>query len=137
MPELVLDADFTYFSWQQFQAIAINFQNPALNTYESKQWHHTWNYRLGAEYTLSEHVQLRAGVLYDPSPSPTYTLLPDIPDADRLNFAFGGTYRWGAFRIDAGFQYIMFFERTGNDPSFPATYNVNAYVLSLAFGFKI
>ena len=30
MPELVLDADFMYTSWQQFQAIAINFQNPAL-----------------------------------------------------------------------------------------------------------
>ena len=31
----------------------------------------------------------------------------------------------------------MFFEQTSNDPVFPATYNVNAYVLSLAFGFKI
>ena len=136
-PELVLDADFTYFSWQQFQAIDIKFQDPSLNEYRPKQWHHTWNYRIGAEYTLSEHVQLRGGVLYDPTPSPTDTLLPDIPDADRLNFCFGGTYRWGAFRIDGGFQYIMFFERTSNDPIFPATYNVNAYVLSLAFGFKI
>ncbi len=101
----------------------INFQNPALNTYESKQWHHTWNYRLGAEYTLSEHFQLRGGLLYDQTPSPTYTLLPDIPDADRLNFALGATYRWGAFRIDAGFQYIMFFERDGQltRPSRPPT----------------
>jgi len=137
MPELVLDADFMYTSWQQFTAIAINFQNPALNTYEPKQWHHTWNYRVGAEYTLNEHVQLRGGLLFDQTPSPTYTLLPDIPDADRLNVALGATYRWGAFRIDGGFQYIFFFGQTSNSPSFPASYSAGAYVLSLTFGFKI
>jgi len=137
MPELVLDVDIMYTSWQQFQAIAINFQTPALNTYEAKQWHHTWNYRIGAEYTLSEHVQLRGGLLFDQTPSPTYTLLPDIPDADRLNVALGATYRWGAFRIDGGFQYIFFFGQTSTDPSFPASYSAGAYVLSLSFGFKI
>src|SRR5262249_44894778 len=97
IPELVLDVDITYFAWQQFQAIDIKFQDPTLNTYEAKLWSHSWNYRIGAEYTLNEHLQLRAGILYDKTPSPTYTLLPDIPDTDRINIGIGGTYRWGAF----------------------------------------
>ena len=136
-PELALDADITYFTWQQFQAIDIRFQNPSLNTYEGKFWSHSWNYRIGAEYTLNEHVQLRLGLLYDKTPSGTYTLLPDVPDADRLNVAIGGTYRWGAFRIDAGYQYIFFFGQTSTNPYFPASYSAGAHVLSLTLGFRI
>ena len=137
IPELALDFDVNYFTWQQFQAIDIRFDNPTLNTYEYKGWSHSWNYRIGGEYTLSEHVQLRLGLLYDKTPSGTYTLLPDVPDADRLNMAIGGTYRWGAFRIDAGYQYILFFGQTSTNPYFPAEYSANAHVISLTFGFKI
>lgn len=137
IPELVLDVDVTYFTWQQFQAIDIKFTNPSLNTYEAKFWSHSWDYRIGAEYTLSEHVQLRAGLLWSKSPSGTYTLLPDVPDADRLNVGLGGTYRWGAFRVDAGYQYIFFFGQTSTSPLFPAGYSAGAHVLSLTFGFKI
>jgi len=142
IPELALDFDVNYFAWQQFQAIDIKFDNPQLNTYEAKQWHHTWNYRIGAEYTLNEHIQLRAGILYDLNPSPSYTLLPDIPDADRLNFCLGMTYRWGAFRIEGGYQFIYFFPNDSTSPILspqynPAHYSANAHVFALSFGFKI
>jgi len=142
IPELALDFDVNYFGWQQFQAIDIKFDNPQLNTYEAKQWHHTWNYRIGAEYTLNEHLQLRAGILYDLNPSPDYTLLPDVPDADRLNFGLGATYRFGAFRIEAGYQFIYFFPRDSTSPVLspqynPAHYTATAHVFALSFGVKI
>jgi len=142
IPELALDFDVNYFAWQQFQAIDIKFDDPQLNTYEAKQWHHTWNYRIGAEYTLNEHIQLRAGILYDLNPSPDYTLLPDIPDADRLNFALGMTYRFGAFRIEAGYQFIYFFHRDSTSPVLnpaynPAGYSATAHVFAATFGVKI
>jgi len=138
-PELLLDVDVNYFAWQQFQAIDIKFQDPSLNIYEAKQWHHSWNYRIGAEYTLSEHVQLRAGILYDKTPSPTYTLLPDIPDTDRINVGIGGTYRWGAFRIELAYQFIKFLGATSTypNPMYQYDYNATAHVLALTFGFKI
>jgi long-chain fatty acid transport protein len=138
IPELLLDADVNYFAWQYFQAIDIKFQtNQSLNTYEAKQWHHTWNYRIGAEYTVNENLQLRAGVLYDQSPSPDYTLLPNIPDANRVNVALGGTYRWGAFRVDLGYQFIKFFHVTSTSPIFPADYGASAHVIAVTLGFKI
>jgi len=138
-PELLLDVDVNYYAWQQFQAIDIKFQDPSLNIYEAKQWHHSWNYRIGAEYTLSEHVQLRAGILYDKTPSPTYTLLPDIPDTDRINVGIGGTYRWGAFRIELAYQFIKFLGATSTypNPMYQYEYNATAHVLALTFGFKI
>ena len=139
IPELVLDVDFNYFAWQQFQAIDIKFQDPALNTYEAKQWSHSWNYRIGAEYTLNEHIQLRTGVLYDKTPSPTYTLLPDIPDTDRINIGLGGTYRFGAFRVELGYQFIHFFGATSTypNPKYQYEYSANAHVIAITLGFKI
>jgi long-chain fatty acid transport protein len=139
IPELVIDVDFNYFAWQQFQAIDIKFNDPTLNTYEAKQWSHTWNYRIGAEYTLNEHIQLRTGFLYDKTPSPTYTLLPDIPDTDRINIGIGGTYRFGAFRIELAYQFIKFLGATSTypNPKYQYDYNVTAHVIALTFGFKI
>jgi len=139
IPELVIDVDLNYFAWQQFQAIDIKFQDPALNIYEAKQWSHSWNYRIGAEYTLNEHIQLRAGILYDKTPSPTYTLLPDIPDTDRINVGIGGTYRWGAFRIEAAYQFIKFLGATSTypNPAYQFDYSATAHVIAFTFGFKI
>lgn len=140
IPELVIDVDFNYFAWQQLQAIDIKFPgNSQLNIYEAKQWAHAWNYRIGAEYTLNEHIQLRTGVLYDKTPSPTFTLLPDIPDTDRINIGIGGTYRFGAFRFELAYQYIHFFGSTSTypNPKYQYEYTANAHVIALTFGFKI
>jgi len=139
IPELVIDVDFNYFAWQQVQAIDIQFDDPQLNTYEAKKWSHSWNYRIGAEYTLNEHIQLRAGVLYDKTPSPTYTLLPDIPDTDRINIGIGGTARFGAFRIELAYQFIKFLGETSTwpNPKYQYEYGATAHVLALTFGFKI
>jgi len=139
IPELVLDLDLNYFAWQQFQAIDIKFDDPQLNTYEAKQWSHSWNYRIGAEYTLNEHIQLRTGILYDKNPGPTYTLLPDIPDTDRINIGIGGTYRFGAFRFELAYQFIKFLGETSTypNPKYQYEYGATAHVLALTFGFKI
>jgi long-chain fatty acid transport protein len=139
IPELVIDVDVNYFAWQQFQAIDIKFDDPQLNTYEAKQWAHSWNYRIGAEYTFNEHLQLRTGVLYDKSPSPTYTLLPDIPDTDRVNIGIGGTYRFGSFRIELAYQFITFLgeKSTYPNPKYQYDYSATAHVIALTLGFKI
>ena len=139
IPELVLDFDLNYFAWQQFQAIDIQFDDPQLNTYEAKQWHHAWNYRIGAEYTLNEHFQLRAGILYDKAPSPSFTLLPDIPDNDRINIGIGGTYRWGAFRVELAYMFIKFLGETSTypNPKYRYDYTATAHVIGLTLGFKI
>jgi len=144
MPCLTLDADFTYFTWQVFQSIALTFpQTPALNSVEYKNWHHTWNYRVGAEWIIDEHWALRGGILLDPTPSPTATLQPDVPDATRINFAGGVGWRSGAFHVDLGGQWIYFFPTTSglqsNSPPLfnPASYSSNALVGTLSFEVKI
>ena len=144
IPCLTLDADFTYFAWQVFPAIVLTFPStPALSSTELKDWHHTWNYRIGAEWLIDEHWALRAGMLLDPTPSPAATVMPDVPDSTRLNTAFGFGWRTGAFHIDVGMQWIHFFGVTSGEvstslPLFnPATYGANALVGTLSFEVKI
>ncbi len=141
---LTLDADLTYFAWQVFQEIALTFpQTPALNSVELKSWHHTYNIRVGAEWIIDEHWALRGGIMYDPTPSPTATLQPDVPDSTRLNFAAGFGWRSGAFHVDVGAQWIYFFPVTSGEQSNslplynPASYNSNALVGTVDFEVKI
>jgi long-chain fatty acid transport protein len=141
---LTLDADITYFDWQVFQSIVITFPaSPLLSSNEQKNWHHTWNYRIGAEWLIDEHWALRGGLMYDKTPGPTATLQPDVPDSTRWNFAGGFGWRAGAFHVDVGAQWIYFRPITSGEQSTtyplynPATYNSNALVGTVSFEVKI
>jgi long-chain fatty acid transport protein len=141
---LTLDADVTWFGWQVFQSIALTFpKTPALNSVEPKNWHHAWQGKIGAEWVIDEHWVVRAGLMYDETPSPTSTLQPDVPDSSRLNFAGGFGWRAGAYHVDVGAQYIYFFPITSGIQSTsvplynPASYSANALVGTLSFEIKI
>lgn len=144
LPCLTLDFDVTYFGWQVFPAIVLTYpQTPALNSTELKDWHHTWNYRIGAEYVIDEHWVVRGGIMLDPTPSPAATVQPDVPDSSRVNLAAGFGWRAGAFHIDLGMQWIIFTGVTSGEVSTalplynPATYSANALVGTLSFEIKI
>ncbi len=141
---LTLDADVAWFGWQVFQSIALTFpKTPALNSVEPKSWHHSWQGKIGAEWVIDEHWALRAGLMFDETPSPTSTLQPDVPDSSRLNFAGGFGWRSGAFHVDLGAQYIYFFPVTSGITSTslplynPASYSAGALVGTLSFEVKI
>lgn len=134
---LVLDAEIVWYGWGKFHSVDINFpDNPSLSTHEAKNWDNRVNFHLGGEYTINRHWQARAGVMYDPSPSPPSTLGPDIPDANRLNIALGGTYKHdsGVF-VDVGYQFINLFAKTSTNPNFPGEAGGIVNILAFSIGF--
>ena len=135
--KLVLDAEIVWYGWGKFRSVDINFpNNPALSTSQRKDWENTVNYHLGGEYTINKTWQARAGVLYDPSPSPDNTLGPDIPDANRLNLAIGATYKHDSgFFVDAGFQFIKLFTKTSTNPNYPGEAGGVVSILALSVGY--
>ena len=60
-------------------------------------------------------------------------------DTDRINIGIGGTYRFGAFRIELAYQFIKFLGETSTypNPKYQYDYSVTAHVIALTFGFKI
>src|SRR6185312_7752041 len=128
---LLIDIDVQYTGWQTMSAVVLNFEDPQLSRTEPKNWTHTWNYRIGAEYRLNPSITLRAGLLIDPTPSPSDTVGPDLPDASRVNIALGGRYTYHDLKVDLGYQLVLFSTATTANPVLPGDYKGLANVVAL------
>jgi len=136
---LLLDVDVVWLGWSKFHSIDINFPNDktgTLSSHEPKNWTGRVNFHLGGEGTLSKNWKVRAGVLYDQSPSPESTLAPDLPDADRLNLAIGGSYYHDiGVHVDLGYQYLILFSHDSTFQPFPGSYGGNVNILGISIGY--
>jgi len=137
LPALKLAFNADYTGWQVFRQLEINFDDPSLSTVLPKNWSHTWNYHFGAEYSVNAQWRLRAGILYDPTPSPQDTITPELPDANRINIALGAGYQWRHFALDAGYQLVVITNATSTAPQFPGSYSGLANLLSLTVGYHL
>jgi len=139
IPSLVLDADLVWNGWSKFRSIDIRFPRDAsgqLGSHEAKNWNDTLNVHVGGEWSIDESWRVRAGVLYDPSPSPNSTLGPDVPDADRLNLAVGAGYRHACgVGIDLGYQFITLFDKTSTGV-FAGTYGGNVNIVGISVSYR-
>ncbi len=137
---LVVDADVTYYGWVRFSSIDITFPNDTtgtLSTSQPKNWTSTLNYHLGAEYSFDETWSIRGGVMFDPCPTPSNTLTPDIPDATRINLAIGGTYRHSSgVHLDLGYQHLILITKTSTAPQLPGDYGGFADILGVSLGYS-
>jgi long-chain fatty acid transport protein len=138
---LVFDFDLVWYGWSKFHALDVNYPNDAsgtLSTSEPKNWRNTVNAHLGGELKVSEAWRLRAGAEYDPSPSPSSTLLPDVPDANRLNLAVGVGYTHpSGFGLDLGYQLLVLFSKTSTvAPPLAGTYGGEGNVIGISVGYR-
>ncbi|NMO22155.1 transporter [Pyxidicoccus fallax] len=138
LERLTVAFDANLVDWSDFKELAIQFpDNPSLNNPLPKRWKATWNFHLGAEYGVTEALQVRAGLVLDPSPSPDDTLTPDLPDADRLAVTAGVGYNFGVLRADAGYQFVSLSDKESTAVGMPGTYNGTAHVFGLTLGYSM
>jgi long-chain fatty acid transport protein len=138
MPTLRINAEVDYYAWQVFHDVTITFDDPSLNKKELKAWNHGLNYHLGGELDVTPNFSVRAGVMYDPTPSPSETLLPDVPDSDRVNLAAGVGYHSGGLSVDLAYQYIKFLGATAPASSpLPGEYGGGVNAVSLSLGYQL
>src|SRR5581483_10420429 len=135
---LRIEADVTYVNWSQFHDLTINFsKNADLTVPQNKLWWDTASFQLGGEFDVTQSIQARLGFMIDPTPSPSTTLTPDLPDATRINIGAGIGWRHSSgFKVDFGFQFIALLSQSSSALGFPGTYSGTAEVLSLSLGWK-
>jgi len=140
---LLLDVDVVWYGWSKFHAIDIQYPNDTSGTLsasssEAKNWSNTVNVHLGGELTVSGAWRVRAGVVYDPSPSPSNTLLPDVPDANRLGLAVGlGYLHPSGFGVDLGYQLLVLFSKTSTvPPPLAGAYSGEGNILGISVGYR-
>jgi long-chain fatty acid transport protein len=136
-PDLRGSVELTYTTWSSLDALHIDFaESDALDQELPRRWNNTLTARAGAEYALKPNLSLRAGLGYDPSPSPADTLSPSLPDANRLLFSAGAGYRLGNFTVDLGYLLVLVTARDSAPPAFPAHYSGTAHLIGLGVGFR-
>lgn len=136
VPELTLGLDIVYVGWQSFRSLFIDFEDPRLSSDEPKNFKHAWNYHLGGEYRFPSGLAFRAGLLIDPTPSPSDTVAPDLPDSDRINVGLGIGYRTGHYGVDIGYQSVFFRSRESSFVLLPARYGGHAQLFSLSLRYQ-
>jgi long-chain fatty acid transport protein len=133
-----LEGDLNWYQWSSFDRLTLDFERDELDTVIEEEYEDTWQVRFGAERRLDETWAVRGGYFYDPSPSPTESVSPLLPDADRHGFCLGGSWTRGPLRVDAASWYIVSPDRSTegrNRDRYDGTYRSRALTLGLSLGY--
>lgn len=147
-----ISADFQYIGWSSYDIMGITFTeyledgtpyvSSAIRDYED-----SWIARLGAEYSISESLDLRCGLLYDNNPVKDEWVEPSLPDADRLGLNIGLGYKLTPnLVLDLAYMYLRFTERTIENSKvdytsgvagFNGVYNSSAHLLGINLSYYL
>ena len=105
--------DAVWTQWSSYKSLDIKFEKrPGTNqkgtSKNDRGWHDVWSYRFGVEYQLTDKWVLRAGYMYDVSPSNSRSTSPEMPDADKQLFSLGVGYQTERWGFDLSYAYVDF-----------------------------
>ena len=116
--QLTLTFDAQYSQWSTLDILTAKYKNwtVPLSTTPLEQefilkWEDATQFRLGAEYCVSEGLPIRLGYYYDPAPAPDETLNILIPSSTNHVITGGLTYYTNNWGIDFFAEYQMGAER--------------------------
>jgi long-chain fatty acid transport protein len=105
--KLTLNAQVQRIGWGEFDAIEV--QTPAGPEALAQNYKDVTSGGVGVDYALNQRLTLRAGVQYDPTPTPDDERTARVPDGDRWLFGAGATADVGrGFKLDLAAAYIDF-----------------------------
>jgi long-chain fatty acid transport protein len=106
--QLTLDGQVQRIGWGEFDAIRIQ-SAPLLSQTIQQNYKDVTTGGVGVDYAVNPKLTLRAGVQYDPTPTPEIGRSARVPDGDRWLYAVGATGNVSErMKIDAAFAYINF-----------------------------
>ncbi|MFL5319597.1 MAG: OmpP1/FadL family transporter [Myxococcaceae bacterium] len=135
-PRFSVAIDASYTTWSVLKSIDLHFDDPSLDQSLRRDWVNTITVRGGVEYALSRELKLRGGVGFDPTPSPSDTTSPSLPDASRILASVGVGYRLGNFNVDASYMFADLLPNQTTGDAFPGTYTGMAHVAALTVSFR-
>lgn len=115
---LTLNAQLVHFGWDKFDAIRLG---APLNAAIPEQYRESWSYAAGVDYAVSPALTLRGGVQRATTPTQDGRRDARVPDANRWNFALGGSYALTSrITLDAAANYVDFANATIDRPAVDA-----------------
>ena len=142
-PKLTLAADFQYIAWQCYDTLQINLKElgAAGVTKMVKNYKNSFAIRVGGEYSLCPHTDVRLGFAYDKTPVDKNWYSPETPGADKYIITAGSSIKlYKNLGFDLGLQYVLG-QKDGKYPTSPTTtfggeYTTTAFSASLGLNYK-
>lgn len=145
---LTLAADAQLNFWKTYRHLDIEFLSQALTPYNQhlvKNYHNAWTVRLGAQYSLTQRLDLRAGVMIDTTPVSAEHYNPETPGMTKINPSVGFSFspvEWLA--VDASLVYVAGLGKddascsyadllAGTTRTFTANYSSHAWCPAIGF----
>lgn len=141
--KLTIAFDLNVIGWKTYDTLSFDFENNTTtlaDIHTARMYENTFAFRLGAQYKLNEKLCLRVGTNYERTPIENGYVTPEIPDADRLNFTGGLSYKvTDKFLVEASYSFVNLKKRksTNLETQLSGTYKtyINIPGLSLIYNF--
>lgn len=110
--KLSLMAELRWFNWSRFRELAFRFDSPAGVTIpitRPESYGDEYGLAFGGEYRLNPQWTVRAGYLYDRTPTPDATRSTAVPDANRHWFSVGASWMFQpGWALDMAYSRVEF-----------------------------
>jgi len=104
---LTLNGQIQRTGWAKFKAITVNL--PTGSQVQPQDYKSTTSGGVGVDYAATPQVTLRAGMQYDPTPTPDIGRTARVPDGDRYFYGVGATVQaTEGLSVEGAFGFIHF-----------------------------
>ena len=105
----LVSADLNFVEWSVYKNLEfVSEDAAALNSLNKRNWDDAMTYRVGAQYTANEKLDLRAGFYYDETPVQDNYYAPETPGANKIGVTVGASYKLSdKFSLDAAILYAI------------------------------
>lgn len=119
MEKLFLEANAIYTLWSTYDELKIEYSDsltPGIPggdvSATDKEWQDVWRFQFGAEYDLTELIDLRLGYVYDQIPDRDKYADYMTPTNDRHIITSGIGFSWDQASLDLSYSYLWFTNRS-------------------------
>lgn len=146
---LTLAFDAQLSGWSDYEKLSIDFVglDAPFDQHITKNYSDAWAFRLGAQFAMTNRLDLRAGFIVDTTPVNENYFNPETPGMTRLEPTFGFSFRpIENFSVDLAFTYVAGLARKGSIPekdmltgetsNFDAEYDVEAFIPAIGVSYS-
>lgn len=141
-PDLTLQADLIYATWSRYTNLAFDFKQNTdnlLDTDDPRAYENTFAVRAGANYRVTNSLDIMAGFSYDPTPTQSHLLSPDVVDGDRIGFSAGvhlSPLERLHFTVQAAYLYVSPRTASYEPGNFSGEYQIKSFSPSIGITYK-
>jgi len=143
MERLSLEANAIYTLWSTYDELKIEYGDPGIPSEPTdKKWEDVWRFQFGAEYDLTELIDLRLGYVFDQIPDRDKYADYMTPTNDRHIITSGIGFSWDQASLDLSYSYLWFTnrsidERLEDDGVLDSRFkNGHTHIGSMSFSYK-